>query len=393
MKSSRRSSVTPSATVSISDGAARLKARGVDVIDLAAGRASEHSPEFVVAAAIRALRAHDVHQTMAQGHLEFREAAACKLARENGIVADPETEILASSGAKNGLMLSVLSLLDPGDAVLIEDPGFVSYEPTLRYLGVEARPVPLRAERGYRWSREDLEARDTAQVRAILLCSPQNPTGVVHTAADLRTIADFAIERDLWVICDLPYERTTLDGRAHICIGTLPGMAERSVHLFSMTKSHAMGGWRCGFVHAPAPQVAQMTVAQGHLSTCVSSFVQSGAAVALREGPDCETRENWKVWAERVASVSRRLAEIEGLRCELAEGGFYAWVDIRELGVSSTDFAERLCDDAHVTVVPGCAFGPSGEGFIRVTCVKAWDLLDEALDRIRTFVTAMREER
>ena len=241
----RSQGIPPSATVRIADVVSDMRRRGIDIVDFSAGRAAEHTPAYVIEAATRAMQKGDTHQTPAQGKPEFRKACAQKLARDNGIEADPERELIATLGCKQGLFLGLQATLDPGDEVLVEDPGFVSYQPEIQYCGGRAVAVPLP------WTVEALMEKRTSKTRGLVLCSPQNPTGVVHRREDLEAIAGFAKEHDLLVYSDETYERLTWDGHEHLSIASLSGMRERTVTLMGLTKSFSMGGWRVGFALAP----------------------------------------------------------------------------------------------------------------------------------------------
>lgn len=378
----RLDQIPPSATVRIADIASGLRRRGVAVIDLSAGRAAEHTPDYIVQAAIRALQSGDTHQTMARGTPAYREACAAKLRRDHGIEADPDTEIVATMGVKQGLQLALLASIDPGDEVLLEDPCFVSYEPLVRLAGGVPVRVPLQASNAYRWTRPQLDAAITDRTRALLFNSPHNPTGVVHDESDLALIADVAIAHDLTVITDEVYERVTWGGRQHVSLARTPEMRARTVTTMGLTKTFSMGGWRVGFVHAAPQRVAAMTVLQQHLITCPNSFVQAGAAVALGEAPRPEVVALWNDWERRCAFMAEQLNAIPGLSCVPPEGGFYAWVDVSQSGWTAEEFAERLLSEHHVAVVPGAPFGNTGRERVRVTCVQSWDNLREAVARI-----------
>ncbi len=376
----------PSTTVGIADKVKRLREAGHEVYDFSAGRAFEHTPRYVIDAATKAMEAGDTHQTMGQGTLDYRKACARKLARENGIDADPESEIVATMGCKQGLVISLLTLLNPGDEVIVEDPCFVSYKQTIDYLGGNYVAVPLLESNDFRWKGKQLESVITDKTRAVILCTPQNPTGVVHTKEDLEEIAKVAIKHNLTVITDEPYERMTWDARRHVNLATLPGMAERTITLMSLTKSFSMGGWRIGFAHASPRKIEQMTKLQQHLITCASSFVQAGAITAFGEPPKDEVLDYWKQWEEKVAHFTTSLDKIEGLKCYTPEGGFYGWMDISKLGISSEQFCERLLEEKQVALIPGSSFGKQGENYVRVTCVKSWDEINAGLKGIREFV-------
>lgn len=387
--SSRARKIPASATVAIADAASDRRRKGESVLDFSAGRASEHTFPYIVRAATEAMASGDTHQTMAQGKPDFRAACAAKLARDNGIDADPETEIVATLGCKQGLFAALLATLDPGDEVIVEDPGFVSYEPAIRYAGGVARPVRLDpgSDPPFRFAAGELESAVTPRTRGIILCSPHNPTGAVHTEQDLARIAALAREHRLLVYADETYERLTWDGRAHRSITTLEGMRERTITLMGLTKAFCMGGWRIGFALAPPVVIDAMLSAQQHLVTCASSFAQTAAVVAYRSDPPEEVRALWREWESRTRHVTSSLDAMPGLSCAMPEGAFYAWVDIRARGESSESFSDRLLRDHGVAVVPGSAFGPSGEGYVRVTCARSWEEIEQGLTR---FEEAMR---
>jgi len=372
-----------SATIAIADRVAALRARGEDIVDLSAGRAAEPTPSYVTEAAVRAMVGGDTHQTPAQGRPAFRKAAADKLARENGLIVDPEKHVLASLGAKQGLLLALLATIDSSDEVIIEDPGFVSYAPTVTLAGGRPARLALRPENRFRWTREELLGAVTPRTRAVLLCSPQNPTGVVHSESDLDVIASVARERDLLVIADETYERLTWQGRRHVSIATRPEMAERTVTLMGLTKSFAMGGWRIGYIVAPEELTAAMTQIQAHLTTCASSFAQTGAAAALGEPPRPEVEELWRDWEKRCEWAVSELAKLPCVSCAMPEGGYYAWIDLRARNESSALLAQKLLDEHRVALVPGSSFGPSGEGYMRMTCVQSWESLRVGMARLR----------
>ena len=384
----RIAEMPPSATVGIADQAARLRQSGVDdIIDFSAGRAFENSPDYIIQAAVTALNQGHTHQTMAVGTPEFRAACSAKLKRENGIVADPENEIIATSGVKQGLTLALMATITPGDEVIVEDPCFVSYLPLILLSGGRPVPVPLRSENNFRWSLEELESHVSQRTKAILINSPHNPVGTVHTMEDLQSIAQVALKHDLYVITDEVYERVTWGSRHHICIAGLEGMRERTLTIMGLTKTFAMGGWRIGFALTPPALMPAVTKLQQHLLTCACSFVQAGAAAAYREPPRPEVLELWREWEDRCVFMTAGLDAIPGLKCPMPEGGFYGWLDITATGSTSEQMAHMLLEREHVAVVPGSAFGSSGEGYLRITCVKSRADLEEGLRRIRNALT------
>lgn len=349
----------------------------MDVVDFSAGRAAEHTPAYIVEASARAMAAGDTHQTMAQGTIAYRTACAQKLARDNGMSADPERELIATLGCKQGLFLALMATLDPRDEVLVEDPGFVSYQPEIAFCGGVAVPVPMP------WTAASLEERVTERTRGVVMCAPHNPTGRVRTREELSVVAALATAHDLIVYSDETYERLAWTGHEHVSIATLPGMAERSVSLMGLTKSFSMGGFRVGFANAPAALIDSMVTVQQHLVTCASSIAQAAGTLAYSEPPPAEVVALWNDWEKRCRHAVEALDAIPGVACAMPEGGFYAWADTSALDASSESLAMRLLEDARVAVVPGAAFGPTGEGFLRITCVRSWEELDDGLERMR----------
>ncbi len=323
----------PSGTISIADHVTKLRRRGIEVLDFSAGRAAEHTPSYICRAASEALLGGDTHQSMAQGKPEFREACSTKLARENGLDADPEKHIIATFGCKHGLNLALMATLNPGDEVIVEDPCFVSYRPAVRLWGGVPVDVPLRPENRFRWTKEDLESAITDRTRAILFCSPHNPTGTVHDEEDLDLIAELARKHDLarFVRRDLragdlgwtpPYLHRHADRE----------WRSSSVTIMGFTKTFSMGGWRIGFNIAPEPILSAMVRMQQHMITGAGSFVQAGAAVAIADAPSSDVESLWKDWERRVEWVVSEVNQIPNLSCHRPEGGFYAWIDIRATG-------------------------------------------------------------
>lgn len=390
MFSSRAAAIRPSSTVWFADAAASLRAKGEPVIDMSAGRAAEATDAEICAVAKAAMDEGDTHQTPARGAPGYLAAVSEKLRRENGLDYAAESGVMATLGCKNGLTLALLSLLDPGDEVIVEDPCFVSYAPTIMLCGGVAVAAPLRAEDGYRWRQESLEAALTPRTKAIIVCSPHNPLGVVHTQEDIEVIRDFACEHDLAVIADEIYEAVVWGGRKHSPIAAAEGMRERTIGLMGMTKSYSMGGWRVGYAYGPERLMDLMSRTQAHLMTCASSIGQRAASVALSPLVTERMRATvWREWESRCIFTSERLNAAPGLSCKVPEGGFYAWLDISACGVDSTTFAKRLLREMKVSTVPGASFGPSAEGFLRVTCVKSEEDVTEGVSRIIEFCSKL----
>ncbi|HEU0116695.1 MAG TPA: pyridoxal phosphate-dependent aminotransferase, partial [Thermomicrobiales bacterium] len=357
--------LAPSPTLAVSDRARRLKAEGIDVIDLGGGDPDFITPAHIRQAATDAMNAGDTHYVASNGTPALRKAIAKKLRDDNGLDVDWNGGIVVTPGGKQSLFEAALAFAEPGVDVLIPEPAWVSYVPMAELAGGRTIPVPLDPDDNFRMTRAALEAAVTPQSRVIVICSPNNPTGRVLAADELDAIAGFARDHDLLVFTDEMYEKILYDGHRHVSIATLPGMAERTLTFNGFSKAYAMTGWRLGYVAGPPQYIAEIAKVHSHSATCATSFVQA-AGVAALEGPQHFVGEMVAAWDRRRRNVAAALDAIDGLHCPLVEGAFYAFVDVRGLGLSSTDAADLLLREAHVAVTPGIAFGAAGEGHVRL---------------------------
>jgi aspartate aminotransferase len=376
----RVTSIAPSPTVAVSDRARQLRAEGRDVIDLGGGDPDFPTPAHIVAAAADAMEAGDTHYVASPGIPELRTAIVDKLQRENGLRYSTD-EIIVTPGGKPAIFAAIMTLIDRGDEVLILDPGWVSYAPEIVIAEGTPVSVPLSADDNYAITEERLRPYITPRTRAMILCTPNNPTGRVATEEELATVARLAQEHDFYVLSDEIYEKLVYDGAVHRSIATLPGMWERTLTLNGFSKAYAMTGWRLGFLAAPQPIVKQILKVHSHSVTCAASFSQRGAVVALN-GPQEFIGEMVAAYDRRRHLVTDGLNKIPGVSCRLPEGAFYAMPDIRGTGLSSTDCAELLISKGGVAVTPGNAFGAAGEGFIRLSYATSDELLTQACQRM-----------
>ncbi|HEY3999055.1 MAG TPA: aminotransferase class I/II-fold pyridoxal phosphate-dependent enzyme [Candidatus Xenobia bacterium] len=349
-----------------------------DVISLALGEPDFDTPAPIKAAACQAIQEGFNSYTPSQGLPEVREAVGRKLWRDLGVHYDPGSEIMMTAGAINALSLALHAALRPGDHVLITDPGYAVFEPCVTMAdGVPVR-VPLRAEHGFRLQADDIRQALTPRTRAIIINSPNNPTGSVLGPADLEALANVAQEHDLLVLSDEVYEKFIYTGLPHLSIASWPGMKGRTVVLNSFSKTCCICGWRIGFAAAPAGLIYRMVMVQQMQVVSVSSVAQRALASTLDETPwipgmVAEFERRGKVLAER-------LNTIPGFSCAMPHGAFYLFVQVPG---SSEAVAKRLADDAGVLTVPGRAFGPRGEGYLRVSFARPLSVLEEAAARIR----------
>ncbi len=376
-----------SPTISIMDKARRLKAEGREVVDLSGGDPDFSSAPAVTQAAVQALQSGFTHYTSSRGIPELLQAIAGKLQKENGVTYSPNAEILVMPGAKQGLFVATQALLNPGDEVVLFDPCWVSYAPCVELAGATPVYVAMNAQTTAADLCAELERALTSRTSLMILNTPNNPTGQVWTRAQLQAVADAAQEHNLCVLSDEIYEAIIYDGAEHVSIASLPGMLERTITLNGLSKSHAMTGWRLGYVAGPQEIVQEMLKIHQHSSTCAASFVQK-AAVAALEGTPEYTRymvERYKTRRDRLAGL---LNVIPGVRCALPQGAFYAFPNIAGTGLGSVEFANRLLDAEAVAVTPGSAFGPAGEGHVRLSFANSDDMLEKGAARIERFVAS-----
>jgi aspartate/methionine/tyrosine aminotransferase len=383
--SDRVVSVPPSATVSVSDLSKRLQASGVDVIPLGGGSPDYDTPLPIKRAAQEALDFdfRYIGYTSSRGLKELREAVAWKLEHVNGIHADPETEVLITVGAKEGLFIAWQTLLRPGDEVLIADPGWVTYAAGVQLAGGVPVSVPVLYENAFHIKPSDVREHVGPDTKAILINTPANPTGAVYTRDELGEIARIAQEHDLWVVSDEIYEYLVFGDAVHHNIGSLPGMKERTITVNGLSKTYAMTGWRVGYLAAPADLLSEMLKVHQHSVTCTCSFAQKAAVEAIRGSQ--EGREDI---ARQVAAgrdiLYNGLNEIPGVRSLPPEGSIFCFPDISSFGLSSTEFARILLTEHGLATAPGSAFGEKGEGYLRVAFARRdLDMLRRAVGRFR----------
>jgi aspartate aminotransferase len=373
--------MAPSPTLAVSDKARALKAQGIDVVDLGGGDPDFITPEHIRKAAIDAMNSGETHYVASPGIPPLRKAIAAKLKADNGLEYDWNKEIIVTPGGKASLFQAMLALAEPGVEILVLEPAWVSYVPMIEIAGGKPVSVTLDADNNFRITREKLVEKITPNTRGILVNSPNNPTGRVLTIEEIDTLCAVAIEHDLLVYTDEMYEKIVYDGNEHISIATRPGMWERTLTFNGLSKAYAMTGWRLGYVAGPKAFMDEIAKVHSHSVTCATSFAQFGGVAALT-GPQDFIGEMVTAWDRRRRAVADGLNRVQGFECELVEGAFYHFVDIRGTGLDSMTISDRLLNEAHVAVTPGLAFGEAGEGHIRLSFATSDELLAEAVKRI-----------
>ena len=374
----------------IHDRALELRGQGVDILLLSIGDPDFDTPRPIVQAAIDSLLAGDTHYPEVRGSRGLRDSIARRHRQRSGQAVDAE-QVIVMPGAQCAVYSVAQCLLDPGDEVIVAEPMYVTYEGVFGAIGAKVVPVAVRPENGFRVNPADVATLITTKTRAILLNSPNNPSGASLSLMIWQELATLCIRHDLWLISDEVYSELLYEGE-HISPASLPGMAERTATLNSLSKSHAMSGWRVGWVIGPTLLADHLE----HLSLCMlfglPEFVQKAAQQALDSDlPEVALmREEYR---QRRDLVCASLGECPGLRPIRPDGGMFVMVDIRQTGLCAQRFAERLLEGYGVSVLAGEAFGPSAAGHIRIGLVVDQRKLADACQRIALCASHLLEAR
>jgi aminotransferase len=360
-----------------------------DAINLSVGEPDFTPPEKALVLGWQAAREGKTHYAPTNGVLELRQALARKAFDDYCLRYDADSEILVTVGATEAIFVALEAFVNPGDEVLIPNPGFVLYEPGVALTGGAPVSYPLMEQNGFKPTINDVTSLITKRSRVMILNYPNNPTGAVLSHDEVAALAKIAVERDLLVISDEVYEKIIYDSARHYCIAAFSGMRERTLVVNSFSKSYAMTGLRAGYVYGPRELMAPLWLVHQYTVACVDSLMQYVAVGALN-GPQDFVQTMVKEFDRRRMLVYKRLNEIDGFRCSLPKGAFYAFPNIEGFGMSSEDFADFLSKKARVIVVPGSAFGSRGEGYIRISYAAVYEQLEEALSRIEKAVKKFR---
>jgi aminotransferase len=382
--SQRAQSIPPSGIRRFFDIAATMK----NVISLGIGEPDFDTPEPIVQAGIEALQRGETHYTSNSGILELREAIGAHIGARYGVDYDPEHEVLVTVGVSEALYVAMAALLDPGDEIIIPEPGFVAYEPTAKMVNATPVMVPTSPETNFQITAEAIEAAVTSRTKALFIGSPNNPTGAVVDRERLTQIAKVAEEHNLAVISDEIYDRLVY-GTEHVCFASLPGMRKRTVVLQGFSKAYAMTGWRVGYLCGPADLVWEIRKLHQYLIMSAPTVSQWAALKALEVGEPF-VQAMHEEYDRRRRLIVNGLNDL-GLDCTEPHGAFYACPCVQQTGMDDADFAENLLQEEHVAVVPGRAFGPSGMGFVRMSYATAYEDIERALEHIARFVQRHRD--
>ena len=360
-----------------------------DAISLGVGEPDFDTPWRIRDEGIYSLERGKTFYTSNAGLKELRTEITKYIKRTQGVEYDPIREVLVTVGGSEAIDLALRAMVNPGDEVLIPQPSYVSYEPCA--ILADAKPViiELKEENEFRLTAQELRDAITDKTKILILPFPNNPTGAIMEKSDLEAIAEVIIEHDIFVITDEIYAELTYKGK-HVSIVSLPGMRERTVLINGFSKAYAMTGWRLGYACAPALIMEQMTKIHQFAIMCAPTTSQYAAVEALRNGDDdvASMRESYNQRRRFLMYSFKQM----GLKCFEPYGAFYVFPCIKEFGMTSEEFAERLLKEEKVAVVPGTAFGDCGEGFLRISYAYSLENLKIAMEKIGAFVARLREE-
>ncbi len=361
--------------------------RGEDVIILAIGDPDFGTPEPIVDAAVDALRAGDTHYAEIVGRPKLRELVAARFSAQTGRAWGPE-HVMPFAGTQNALFAASLCLLEAGDEVIAFDPMYLTYDATLRAGGADLTRLALDADDGFRIDADLLAGAINPATQAVVLNTPNNPTGAVASVEELEGVAELARRHDLWVIADEVYSELVFEG-THTSMAALDGMAERTVTVSSLSKSHAMTGWRIGWAVAPPRLIGHFNDLGMAMAYGLPGFIQAAAAEALAT-QDTAVDEMRAIYRRRRDLAAEALAGIDGIDVLVPQAGMYLMVDVRSLPASDDGFAWDLFRSTGVSVVDAGGFGPASDGWLRLSFTESDENLVEGCRRLRDYIASLR---
>jgi aspartate aminotransferase len=378
----RVSELTPSLTLAIDSKAKALRAEGVDVYSFGAGEPDFDTPEHIKAAAIEALNAGFTKYTPSSGMPELRAAISEKFKRDNGLDYKP-SDIIVSNGAKQSCFNAIMAVCCEGDEVIIPAPYWLSYPDMVRLAGAEPIIVQTTQENDWKMTPQQFEEAMSPRTKMVIINSPGNPTGSVYTKEELRALVEVAAEEEITILSDEIYESLTYDGAEHVSVASLtPEAKDLTITVNGFSKAYAMTGWRLGYLGAPEKIAKAIDSMQSHSTSGPCSFAQKGGLAALTSSQQCvaDMREEFNIRREY---MFERLSAIHNVTAVKPKGAFYMLANISKLGMTSTNFADRLLSKANVAVVPGIAFGD--DRLVRLSYATGLDVIKPGLDRFEDF--------
>ncbi len=366
----------------------QLRNEGAEVIDFSIGRPFFDTPLVIKEETIKAMNEGMVHYTNSTGTLKLRKAIARRILIDKGIKYDID-EIIVTIGGTEGMFATLQTFLSHGDEVIVPDPMYVYYRGWISYAGATCIPIPLKKE-DFSLDIKRIKKNINSSTKMILLNTPHNPTGTVFSQQDMKQIAELSKEYDLLVVSDEIYQRITYNNCKALSIASFPQMKERTIISDSFSKTYAMDGWRIGFLAAHRDIISQIAKLHQYIISCPNTFIQSGAAIALNQ--DQKPVEYMLEKFTRNRELTIRYLNKMQLSFVKPKGAFYAFPSIKEFNLSSEEFADYLLEEANVAVVPGNAFGHSGEGYIRISFSLPYEEIENGLKRMERAIRKLRKD-
>lgn len=377
---SKFNKVGPSGIRKINEKTLEMERAGKKIYHFEVGRPDFDTPKIIKDATIKSIENGDVFYTSNYGIMPLREAVAEKLRNENNLDYTAK-EVLITAGASESIYDSYSLILEEDDEILLPNPCWPNYVNAAHIMGAVPVRYSLAEENDFQIDFDELEGLVTEKTKAIVIINPSNPIGSMFTLETLEKLADFAKKKDILVISDEIYEKIIYGNKKHISIASLDGMKERTITINGFSKTYSMTGFRLAYVAAPEKFIRVLNIIHQHNTSCATSFVQHGGITALKEGGDA-SEEMVKEYKRRRDYIVEKVNSIEGLSLNAPDGAFYAFINIKGLGVSSEEFCNYLLDEECVAIVPGTVFGNAGEGFVRFSYASSYEDIVEGLNRM-----------
>lgn len=377
---SKFNKVGPSGIRKINEKTLEMERAGKKIYHFEVGRPDFDTPKVIKDATIKSIENGDVFYTSNYGIMPLREAVAEKLRNENNLDYTAK-EVLITAGATESIYDSYSLILEEGDEILLPNPCWPNYVNAAHIMGAVPVRYSLAEENDFQIDFDELEGLVTEKTKAIVIINPSNPIGSMFTLETLEKLADFAKKKDILVISDEIYEKIIYGNKKHISIASLDGMKERTITINGFSKTYSMTGFRLAYIAAPEEFIRVLNIIHQHNTSCATSFVQHGGITALKEGGDA-SEEMVKEYKRRRDYIVEKVNSIEGLSLNAPDGAFYAFINIKGLGISSEEFCNYLLDEECVAIVPGTVFGSAGEGFVRFSYASSYEDIVEGLNRM-----------
>lgn len=379
--------ITPSLTLGITSRAKEMAANGVDVCSFAAGEPDFDTPASIKDSACESLKRGETKYAPVPGLAELRSLVARKLRDENGLNYTPE-QVVVSNGAKHSLYNIFMTICDEGDEVIIPAPYWLSYPEMVRISGGVPVFIDGAEQNDYKVTPDQLDSAVTDRTVAVIINSPSNPIGIVYNKDELRSLAEVAVRRGIYLVADEIYEKIIYEDAVHISTGSLSDeIFEKTITVNGFSKAWSMTGWRLGYFAGPADVVKGAIALQSHSTSGANTFAQHGAVAAMKMGDDGSLSEMVTAFAERRSFMYERLVGIQGLHCVKPMGAFYMLPNISAYGLGSVAFCERMLEEKGVAAVPGAAFGADAN--IRLSYACSMENITEGLNRLEEFLKSL----